>query len=252
MRAVAASGKPAVVYFLGGSPSAEALQAAGGQVVVAAGLEHAAQCAVALARGDHPPSPADVVEADALARQIVVGLMPGQVAVRGLFAGGTLAQEAAAAIGTALGVSPLAESSARPGEVLRIGHHSVLDLGDDAYTRGRPHPLIDPRLRNAELAAQAANGEVALFLVDIILGTGSHPDPAGALGPAVAAARAAAEARGARVAVLASVCGTEDDSQGYQRQRAALEASGVTVVRSSSMAAVVAGRVAALLAEVER
>ncbi|MGE3270283.1 MAG: acyl-CoA synthetase FdrA [Chloroflexota bacterium] len=249
---LAASGKPAVVYFLGGAPSETAVRAAGGQVTVAVDLEHVAQCAVALARGERPPPPPDNTEAEALARQIVVGLMPGQMDIRGLFAGGTLAQEAASAIGRALGTPSLPGTTARPGEVLRIGGHSILDLGDDAYTRGRPHPLIDPRLRNAELTTQAADGAVALFLLDVILGTGSHPDPARALGTAVASARVTAEAHGARLTVLASVCGTEDDAQGYQQQRAYLEATGVTVVRSSSMAAAVAGRVAALLAEVNR
>ena len=95
-------------------------------------------------------------------------------------------------------------------------------------------------------------GEVALFVLDVILGSGSHPDPAGALGPALAQARTAAEAAGGHLYILASLCGTEEDSQGYLRQRAALEASGVLVARSSSMTAAAAGRVAALLAEVAR
>jgi succinyl-CoA synthetase alpha subunit len=232
-----ASGKPAVVYFLGGS-------AVEGR---AADLEHAARCAVALARGQQPPPDADPSEADAVARQIVAGLAASQLAVRGLFAGGTLAQEAAAAIARALGANEAAAQGERPGEVFRLGAHSVLDLGDDAYTRGRPHPLIDPRLRNDELVAQAGTGTVALFVLDVILGTGAHPDPAGALRLALTEARAAAEAAGARLQVLASVCGTDEDGQGYERQRAALESSGVRVMRSSSVAAAVAGRVAGLL-----
>jgi hypothetical protein len=210
---------------------------------------------VALARGEAPPAPSDPAEADAVAREIVVTAGLDQRAVRGLFAGGTLAQEAAAAIVRAVGVEAGKQAGndvQRPGEVLRLGAHSILDLGDDAYTRGRPHPLIDPRLRNAELVARAGSGEVALFVLDVILGTGSHPDPAGGLGPALAQARAAAEAAGGRLQVVASLCGTEEDSQGYARQRAALEARGVRVMRSSSMAAAVAGRVAALLAEVAR
>ena len=247
---LAASGKPAVVYFLGSSaPGGATLP---GNIVAAADLEHAARCAVALANGERPPAPSAPAEADAVARQLVVGLMPGQIAVRGLFAGGTLAQEAAVAVGRALRAPALVDGAARPGEVLKIGPHSILDLGDDAYTRGRPHPLIDPRLRNGELIAQAQSGDVGLFLLDVILGTGSHADPAGALAPALATARAIAEERGTRLEVLASLCGTEDDSQGYRRQLLALEAAGVRVMRSSSMAAAVAGRVAALLAEVER
>jgi len=135
-----------------------------------------------------------------------------------------------------------------PGEGLNVGEHRVLDLGDDAYTRGRPHPLIDPRLRNQELVAQAATGNVALFLLDVVLGTGSHPDPAGAMAPAVSAARAATEAAGGQIRVLASIIGTEDDSQSFSRQRAALQAAGVLVAESSSAAAIVASSVAARLA----
>jgi succinyl-CoA synthetase alpha subunit len=250
-----ASGKPVTVYFLGGDaasrlPRATPRSGPGGEVpfVVAADLEHAARCAVALARNEPPPDPPGAEDADALAAEIVRGRAPGQDAVWGLFAGGTLAQEAAASISRALGAHG-AEQSAdlRPGEVLRHGPHSVLDLGDDAYTRGRPHPLIDPRLRNAELVEQAATGEVALFVLDVILGYGSHQDPADALRPAIETARAAAEAAGRRLEIVASLCGTEDDSQGYQRQRAALESQGVRVARSSSMAARIAGRVAARL-----
>jgi hypothetical protein len=70
--------------------------------------------------------------------------------------------------------------------------------------------------------------------------------------PALTAARSASEAAGGQLQIIASLCGTEDDSQGYARQRATLEASGVHVMRSSSMAAAVAGRVAALLTEASR
>lgn len=221
-------------------------------MVAAADLEHAARCAVALARGELPPPPADPSEREAQVEQILADLGPRQRAVRGLFAGGTLAQEAAAAIAAALGVEPGSAGGDVPGEVLGIAPHQILDLGDDAYTRGRPHPLIDPRLRNGEIAGQAASGEVALFLLDVVLGTGAHADPAGALALALDAARQATEAAGGQLRVLASVCGTEDDSQGYERQRAVLEANGVLVARSSSAAATIAGHVAARLAEAGR
>lgn len=245
---LAASGKPVVVYFLGGTGAEDT-----GGLLVAADLEHAARCAVALAAGEAPPTATPGSEIESWAREIVAGRGPGQVAVRGLFAGGTLAQELAAGLVAAIGAptrgSGVSGKAASPVEVLRIGPHCVLDLGDDAYTRGRPHPLIDPRLRNAELVAQASSGEVALFVLDVILGTGSHPEPAEALRPAVTAAREAARTRGGRVEILASVTGTDQDSQGYERQLAALEASGVRVARSSSTAAAVAARVAALLVE---
>jgi FdrA protein len=242
------AGKQAVVYFLGGQASAKDTAPPG--LVVAADLEHAARCAIALASGQPPPLPPDPSEHVAAVDRLVSGLGSTQLAVRGLFAGGTLAQEAAAAIARALSVdAPLVVGEA-PGEVLRVGPHQIVDLGDDAYTRGRPHPLIDPRLRNAELVAQATTGEVALFLLDVVLGTGAHVDPAAVLAPALEDARLAARAAGADLRVLAALCGTEDDPQGYERQRAELEAAGVVVARSSSAAATIAAQVAARLTTV--
>jgi succinyl-CoA synthetase alpha subunit len=275
---LAASGKPTVVYFLGGStspspqpsprgrgrtgsplPRSGGGDGGGGQsgvtgshFIVAHDLEHAARCAVALANGEPPPPSDEYGALDPAVDQILAQIGPSQRAVRGLFAGGTLAQEAAAAIAQSLGADAGSVAGRAAGEVLRLGQHQILDLGDDVYTRGRPHPLIDPRLRNGELVAQAEAGDVALFLLDVVLGTGAHLDPAGALAPALDAARAATHAAGDRLQVLASVCGTDDDPQSYDRQRAALEAQGVLVAPSSSAAATIAGRMAARLAEAGR
>ena len=245
---LAATGKPSVVYFLGGARVDKAVAEPTG-LVRAASIEHAARCAVALARGEAAPSPAEPPEVADLLGRIAGGLGPSQRAIRGLFAGGTLAQEAAAVIAAALDSDAASAAGSALGEVLKVGEHRVLDLGDDAYTRGRPHPLIDPRLRNQELVAQAATGNVALFLLDVVLGTGSHADPAGALAPAIGAARAATEAAGGQLRALASITGTEDDPQSFGHQRAALQAAGVLVAESSSAAAAVAGRLAGLLAQ---
>jgi FdrA protein len=247
------TGKPVVLYFLGGTGGQEPPRAQGhkalSQVVVATNLEHAARCAVALATGEPAPPGPDPATLDADVERLTEGLAPGQVGVQGLFAGGTLAQEAAAALAGALGLNRTAIVGDAPGEVLRVGPHRVLDLGDDAYTRGRPHPLIDPRLRNSELVSQAATGKVALFLIDVVLGVGAHPDPAAALAPALAAARAAAKSAGADLRILASVCGTAEDPQSYERQRTALEGLGVVVAGSSSAAATIAARVAATVTD---
>ena len=56
--------------------------------------------------------------------------------------------------------------------------HTLVDLGDDDFTRGRPHPMIDHRLRNERLLAEAADPQVAVILLDVVLGYGAHPDPA--------------------------------------------------------------------------
>ncbi len=237
--------KPAVVYFLGAVATPPT---ASDELVFAADLEDAARCAVALARGERP-SAAGTSRApvEKLARRLICGLGPRQKSVSGLFAGGTLAQEAAAAIRRNVRGDPPSAPQANPGEVLHLASHRVLDLGDDAYTRGRPHPLIDPRLRNEELVAQAASGTVALFLVDVILGYGTHAEPADALSGAVARARAAALEQDAQLRVLASITGTDDDPQGFGRQRRALEKAGVVVAESATEAGLVAGLVAGLL-----
>ncbi|MCC7104939.1 MAG: acyl-CoA synthetase FdrA [Chloroflexi bacterium] len=176
---------------------------------------------------------------------LLAGLAPTQRRVVGLFVGGTLAWEAAAAIGAAV------EGTEAPhglGELLHRAGHRVVDLGDDAFTLGRPHPVIDPRARSEALVAESRAGGVALFLLDVILGYACHPDPATALRPGMELARQAAAARGERLRVLASVTGTAGDPQGYDRQVAALRAMDVDVAPSSSAAARLAAAVAVRLA----
>jgi FdrA protein len=104
--------------------------------------------------------------------------------------------------------------------------HRFIDLGDDQYTRGRPHPMIDPEIRNAHLAGAAADPAVGLILVDVVLGFGAHADPAGVL----------IKALGDKP-VIASVTGTENDPQVRSRQVAKLRDAGVLVAPSNAQAA---------------
>ena len=239
---------PTVLFFLG----QPAVVPPDLDVTVAANLEHAARCAVALARGEAIPSSEEIARTAAeLADRLLIGLDHGQRRVVGLYAGGTLAQEAAAAIARALDADGVPHGS-EPGSVLDLDGHLVLDLGDDAYTRGRPHPLIDARLRNERLVAEASAGGVALFLLDVILGFGSHPDPAAALGPALEQARAAASGRQGTPRFLISMTGTEDDPQEFEAQRQAFEELGAIVAPSSSVAALAAGLVARALRDRRR
>jgi len=127
--------------------------------------------------------------------------------------------------------------------------HTLLDLGDDLFTVGRLHPMLDMTLRGARLRQEAADPEVAVLLLDIVLGLGVHPDPAGALAPVIADARAAAQAAGRHLSVVASVCGTDDDPQQRARQVAQLEVVGVLVEDSNARAALLAGAIAARLFE---
>jgi FdrA protein len=129
---------------------------------------------------------------------------------KGLYCGGTLCSEA----------KMIFAAKGLPG-------HSFVDLGDDQFTRGRPHPMIEPELRNEHVAAALADPRIGVILVDVVLGFGSHLDPAGTL----------TKALNGKKPVIASVVGTEGDPQVWSRQVAALRAAGVAVAPSNAHAA---------------
>jgi succinyl-CoA synthetase alpha subunit len=151
--------------------------------------------------------------------------------VRGLFAGGTLCTEAqvvfrAAGLEVA---SNVPVPGATPINNAAAGH-VMIDLGDDAYTRGRPHPMIEPAVRDAPLKAALADPAVGVILIDVVLGYGAHPDPAGHLAQALAGRRDGA-------LIVASVTGTDADPQPRAAQVRKLSDAGVIVAESNADAA---------------
>jgi FdrA protein len=110
-----------------------------------------------------------------------------------------------------------------------------VDLGEDEFTRGRPHPMIDYTLRCDRLVEEAKDPGTGVLLLDVVLGYGSHADPAAELVPAIAKTRKAAGKR--YLSCIASICGTDEDPQGYSRQKEALEKAGVIVLPSNAQAA---------------
>ena len=122
----------------------------------------------------------------------------------------------------------------------------ILDLGDDEYTVGRPHPMIDPRLRNEQILTTAEEPGIGIVLLDVVLGHGSHPDPAEALAPAIADAMALAISAGRHLLVIASVCGTDLDPQGLTRQERILAQTGVMLESSNARAAMLAASIVAV------
>jgi hypothetical protein len=112
--------------------------------------------------------------------------------------------------------------------------HRLIDLGADEYTRGRPHPMLEPAARNDALWQSLAETDTAAVLIDVVIGLGAHADPAGAV------AKVIADAKGARPVVVASVCGTEADPQVHSAQVAKLEAAGVLVAPSNARATEIA------------
>jgi FdrA protein len=154
--------------------------------------------------------------------------------LKGLYSGGTLADEAMLIAAPVLG-DIRSNTPLRPeldlGTDLSASGHVVIDFGDDALTVGRAHPMIDPTLRLEAIAALAASDEPAVLLLDVVLGYGADPDPAGALVPALTAARSQRQ-----LPVVVALVGTEGDPQGWSRQADALAAAGAAVFASNSAA----------------
>jgi len=231
---VAALGKPCVVHFAGE-------RASGAFEHAAATLEETADLAVALARGvPHTRRAFSVSGADVtrMVDDAVRSMAAGQRFVRGVYAGGTLAYEAITLLSARLAGVAAEPTGGGTG-------HRVVDLGDDRFTVGRPHPMIDGTLRREWIETEGRDPETAVLLLDVVLGYGAHPDPAGELVPAIERAVSSARATGRSLAVVASVCGTDRDPQSRAAQVAALRRSGVAVMPSNAQAA----RLAALIGE---
>jgi len=216
------AGKPAVVQFVGASPRAPE-----DQVLFADTLDAAARAACRLA---------GVTVPDAVTAEPPEPHFPaGQGHLCGLFCGGTLAQEAWAVLHQG-GLQVRSNVAVDPALKVKAGTevrgHIIWDLGDDAFTVGRPHPMIEPALRDDLVAAALGDPGVGIVLVDCVLGYAAHSDPAGSLSSAVIKGRAS----GTQSVVIASITGTERDPQGYREQRRTLEAAGVLVLDSNALA----------------
>ena len=155
--------------------------------------------------------------------------------LRGLFVGGTLCDEAMLIASQVLGPIrsniPLSDDLALATDELLVDDHTMVDFGDDALTQGRAHPMIDPTLRNEQLARAAADPATGVVLLDLVLGHGAEPDPAALLAPAIADAR-----RERAMPVIVSLVGTDLDPQGLDAQRDALVAAGAEVHLSNAAA----------------
>jgi FdrA protein len=223
-------GKPVIVNFLGAEP---ALITASGLTAVKT-LEDAAIAAARLAIGGEPDlagfSPG-AIDVPAFARE--------QRYVRGLFSGGTLCYEATMLLSEVL---PDVYSNTPVGaarsldDVWKSRAHTLIDLGDDVFTRGRPHPMIDHRLRNERIAIEAQDPQTAIILLDVVLGYGSHPEPASVIAPVIKDAIAQADAAGRKLMVVGSVCGTATDPQNLAAQESRLRQAGMQLAGSNAAA----------------
>lgn len=233
--------KPVVACFLGLDPPEEA----GGRVRYAKTL-HSAVHAAARESGEGAEMEFDEKVSNTFdqlsnsARRLGSALGPGRKHVRGLYSGGTLAHETLLIfrelIGEAYSNTPLSDRFELPDPDVSRGN-SVVDLGDEFFTAGRAHPMIDPTLRKLRIAQEGRDPTVALILLDIVLGYGSSPDPGGSLTGAIGDALATSGKRGRGLAVMAHVCGTEADSQSLSGQSEKLSRAGTVLLPSNSLLA---------------
>lgn len=203
-------------------------------------LSEAAEMAVKLV----PALPSFPSSSSTVALSQLLPLAPSQRYLRGLYSGGTLAFEAQLVLRDYIGPvhsnAPLEPADRLTSPALSQGH-TILDLGADEFTVGRLHPMLDHGLRVRRLAQEADDPEVAIILLDVVLGYGAHPDPAGSLQPAIAQARERAQAAGRDLEVIAVVVGTDQDPQDYASQVRRLQQAGARVESDHAAAVRYAG-----------
>lgn len=233
--------KPVVGIFIGGDP--EILHETG--VFSAATLEEAGLIAVALLNKKEISSVRHNLEirsADILNRSGEMVKKTKGKYLRGLFSGGTLCDETQLIlrdiIGNVYSNSPLDEKF-RLKDSLKSRENTIIDLGDDEFTYGRPHPMIDFSLRNQRILEEASDPDVAVVLLDVVLGYGSHQDPASELVPVIHQARN----KSATLLFIGSVTGTDKDPQNRGKVIHDLEEAGMIIMPSNAAASELTGRI---------
>ncbi len=220
---------PAVVNF---SLSSEGLAHFEGSIEYASSFEetaHKAMSMIGLPWNLPPPNK----EAPNFLREFMTHPNHGHKLIRGLFTGGSLCGEALNILRShGLTVhSNLDEELDHPTE-----DHILLDLGGEEYTKGRLHPFIDPRIRQIEMEKAIGDNSVGVILIDLVLGLGCHPDPGGEIVQELETARTK-HGSDNTPAIIASICGTEEDPQKYSLQYKKLSSAGVYIAESNSAAA---------------
>jgi succinyl-CoA synthetase alpha subunit len=168
--------------------------------------------------------------------------------IRALYTGGTFTYEAQVILSTMLhdaiySNAPILNIKQMPDSFTSI-ENSIVDLGEEEFTEGRPHPMIDPTLRKLRLLQEARDPDVAVLLMDFVLGYASHHDPVGAVLNEITEAKAIAAKDGRHLSVVSHVCGTRGDQQGYQSSISRLRSVGSVVLPTNAAAAVAAATVA--------
>lgn len=222
LRRIAQSSKTFTLCFIGGQPVELPANAHCAKTLSAA-AEHAGDVGNGASGGESN---------DKKAIGTGINASPNGSLIRGLFCGGTLCAEAQViCLDAGLSVS---SNAAIPGVSTDLAQdgHTLIDLGADEYTQGKPHPMIDPAVRDQLLSDALNDEQCAAVLVDVVLGYGAHADPAGQLVHSLPESFATKS-----IPLIASVTGTEQDPQVRSRQIATLQGAGIVVATSNADAA---------------
>lgn len=238
------TGKSCVICFLGQRkrPPEENLW-------FAESLEETARLAVRLSGSEQVSQDAFAVspkEIKHIAASEIKRMDRSQRYLRGLYAGGTLADEAIfgfewEGIEIYSNIQPNQDFLLQDPQISR--KHTIIDLGDDVFTVGRPHPMIDPSIREERLSVEMADPEVAVVLMDFVLGNGAHENPAGEMMECLAKARQLNDKLGRHISIVASITGTDNDFQDIDEQKKMLESQNCIVMPSNYQASLMAAAI---------
>lgn len=248
--------KPVVINFLGADPALRTdLSQAGDNITWADTLESAAYLAVGLipnARVKQTDKQQRLSAFNEVIAKRTPLLKADQVNVRGLYTGGTFCYEAQLLLAPHLkecrSNTPI-KSLKRLDNIWQSQGHTIIDLGDDDFTRGKPHPMIDPSTRNERLLQEASDPSTAIILVDLVLGYGAHENPAEGLVGTIEQASKIAAAAGRTLFFVGFICGTQNDPQQYQKQQQLLQDAGVLLAESNAHATEIVAAIIASIAQ---
>lgn len=216
--------KPVVADFLGEKPTQYE-----GNVYLAHTLEETAKIAIDLAAGRKVKK--NYFEQVQLPENVKP--LSNEKTIKGLYSGGTLANEAGMLISEALNLGHLTKEK---GYILKTKGYDIIDLGDDVYTQGKPHPMIDPEVRINKIKEYSKDPNTGVILFDVVLGYGASDDMAGALIPVIDKERDKSQKEGKNLYFVATVVGTDKDPQNYDDTVRRLKEHGVIVEKSNAKA----------------
>ena len=240
---ISACTKPVIVNFI--ASDSTPVQQSG--AIPASTLEEAALKAAGLLKGEILTDAYRVELRDKITSQAKKErkkFSNSQKFLRGVFCGGTHCQEAEYIIREYIGeiYSNTHLNSSKPlDDPFTSFKHSLIDLGEEEFTVGKPHPVIDPATVKQRMLQEAKDPEVAIILMDIILGLGAHADPVGLLAGSIKSLKEEARSQGRHLCIVASVCGTNKDPQKLEEQENKLADAGVLLFPSNAQACLFAG-----------